>query len=88
MGMGPRKSGHIEITVKLFGSFRRLSGPGTPGVWTGRVPEGTTVRDLFGILGTVPREAAAATVNGKPAKWDDVLPDGAAVYLVPPVGGG
>ncbi|MFP4563548.1 MAG: MoaD/ThiS family protein [Spirochaetia bacterium] len=88
MGMGPCSSGEIRITVKLFGSFRRLSDPGTPGLWTGRVPEGTTVRDLFGILGTSPREAAAAAVNGKTARWDDVLSDGAAVYLVPPVGGG
>ena len=88
MGMGSPDFREIEITVKLFGSFRRLSDPGTPGLWAGRVPEGTTLRDLFGILGTTPREAAAATVNGKPAKWDDVLPEGAAVYLVPPVGGG
>jgi sulfur carrier protein ThiS len=88
MGMGPCKAGEIEITVKLFGSFRRLSDPGTPGMWTGCVPRGTIVRELFPILGTTSREAAAATVNGEPAKWDDLLPEGAAVYLVPPVGGG
>ena len=88
MGMGPCKSGEIRITVKLFGSFRRLSDPGTPGMWSGCVPAGSTVGDLFPILGTTAREAAAAAVNGKPARWDDILPDGATVYLVPPVGGG
>jgi sulfur carrier protein ThiS len=76
------------VTVKLFGTLRRLSNKETPGLWKGEVPDGTRILDLLAILGTVEAEVAAAAINGQPAQLDAVIPPDAVVILVTPVNGG
>ncbi len=76
------------VTVKLYGTLRRLSNPGTPGVWQGQVAAGLLVRDLIAVLGTRTEEVAAATRNGEPCTLDQPLQEGDLVVLVTPFGGG
>ena len=78
----------MQVKVKLFGTLRRLSKPGTPGIWQGELPDGTKVKDLFELLGAGKYEVYTAAINGNPCTFDDVIPDGAEVILVTPVGGG
>jgi sulfur carrier protein ThiS len=76
------------ITVKLFGTLRRLSQKETPGVWQGEVPEGSRIKELVEQLGTKEAEVAAAAINGVVCPLDTEIPNGAIVTLVTPVGGG
>jgi len=78
----------MQITVKLFGTLRRLSGKESPGLWVGEGPPGTTVRELIGILGTVEAEVAAAAIDGQPAPLEAEIPPNGVVILVTPVNGG
>jgi sulfur carrier protein ThiS len=78
----------MYIKVKLYGTLRRFSLNETPGVWQGEIPEGACVRDLIAILGSSEAEVAAAALNKEPCCLEDVIPDGAVVTLVTPVGGG
>jgi len=78
----------MQVTVKLFGTLRRLSGRETPGLWQGEVPDGTTILELIGILGTVEAEVAAAAIDGQPAALEAEIPPGGVVILVTPVNGG
>ena len=78
----------MQVTVKLFGTLRRLSGKETPGLWQGEVPDGTTILALIGILGTVEAEVAAAAIDGQPAALETEIPPGGVVILVTPVNGG
>lgn len=38
--------------ARLFGTVRRLSSPGTRGVWEGDLKDGSTISDLLEALGT------------------------------------
>ncbi len=78
----------MHVTVKLFGTLRRLSLKETPGLWQGEIPEHTRVLDLINLLGTKEAEIAAAMINGEPCQLDSEITDGAAVILVTPFGGG
>jgi sulfur carrier protein ThiS len=78
----------IRVKVKLYGTLERLAQPGTPGLWCGEIPEGTTIEELIGLLGTRPAEAYAATVDGELRPFEAVIPDGAEIVLVTPFGGG
>ncbi len=78
----------MHIKLKLFGTLRRFSDPGTPGLWQGDVPSGTRVEDLIIRLGTRTAEVAAAAINGEVIPLESEIPDGATVTLVTPVGGG
>jgi sulfur carrier protein ThiS len=78
----------MRVTVKLFGTLRRLSRPETPGLWQGDIPEGTTILELVALLGTVEAEVAAAALNGEPAPLDQTIPPDAVLMLVTPVNGG
>lgn len=78
----------VAVTVKLYGTLRRLSLPESPGRWQGELPAGTRVIDLIEILGTTEAEVAAAALDGAPCPLETVIPDGAVVTLVTPVGGG
>ena len=78
----------VYVKVKLFGTLRRLSQAGTPGLWEGEIPAGSRISDLVTLLGTKEAELAAASINGEPAAFDAVIPPGAIVILVTPVGGG
>ncbi|HEX9013091.1 MAG TPA: MoaD/ThiS family protein [Anaerolineaceae bacterium] len=77
-----------EITVKLFGTLRRLSLKDTPGFWKGEIPAGTRIDGLIKLLGTREEEVAAAAINGVVVGIETEIPDGAVVTLVTPVGGG
>jgi sulfur carrier protein ThiS len=76
------------VTAKLFGTLRRFSNPETPGIWTGEIPEGSTIEDLLLQLGTSDRELAAASINNKNVEINAVIPGDAVIVLVTPVGGG
>jgi sulfur carrier protein ThiS len=78
----------MRVQVKLFGTLRRLSRPGTPGLWTGDIPERSTIRDLLAILGTSDKELAAASINGELVDLDAPILRDAQVTMVTPVGGG
>jgi hypothetical protein len=77
----------MQVTVKLFGTLRRFSNPGTPGVWVGEIPEGSKIRDLAGILGTDEKELATASINKQNVDFDAVIPGQATVILVTPLDG-
>ena len=76
------------ITVKLYGTLRRLSNPETPGLWEGQVPPGMTIKELIHFLGTREEEVAAAAVNRLPAELEQVIQEGDVLMLVTHVGGG
>lgn len=78
----------MHLTVKLYGTLRRLSNPDTPGLWQGDVPEGLRIRGLIEFLGTREEEIAAATRNGRPCSLDEIIQEGDVIVLVTPFGGG
>ncbi len=78
----------IRVTVKLFGTLRRLSSPETPGVWRGEIPENSRISDLITRLGTKEAEVAAAMLNNEACDLNAEISDGAVVVLVTPFGGG
>ncbi len=78
----------LRVTVKLFGTLRRLSQAETPGLWQGSIPDGTCISDLITMLGTKEAEVAAASLNGVVVPLDTGIPDEATIMLVTPVGGG
>ena len=78
----------MQVTVKLYGTLRRLSLKETPGVWQGEIPAGASILELLSILGTVEAEVAAAAINKEPAPLTAIIPEAAVVTLVTPVNGG
>jgi sulfur carrier protein ThiS len=78
----------MYVKVKLYGTMRRFSQKETPGAWQGEIPAGARVRDLIAMLGSSEAEVAAAALDQEPCTLEDVIPDGAVVTLVTPVGGG
>lgn len=78
----------VRVTVKLYGTLRRLSQPETPGLWQGNIPDGTRISDLITLLGTKEAEVAAASLNGSVVPFDFIIPGEATIMLVTPVGGG
>ncbi len=78
----------VRVKVKLYGTLARLAQAGTPGLWCGEIPDGTTVEELIRLLGTRPAEVYAATVDGELRPFETVIPDGAEIVLAPPFGGG
>ncbi|MGL4650979.1 MAG: MoaD/ThiS family protein [Caldilineaceae bacterium] len=78
----------MVVRVRLYGALRRLSSPGTRGLWQGEVPAGLTIEGLILHLGTRPGEVYVASINGTLAPFETEIPDGAEVILAPPVGGG
>lgn len=78
----------MHVTVKLFGTLRRLSSKGTPGLWKGEIPEKSRISDLIILLGTKEAEVASAMLNNEACGLDTEISDGAVVVLVTPFGGG
>ncbi len=78
----------MNITVKLYGTLRRLSNEDTPGIWHGQVEDGITITQLILFLGTRVEEVAAATRNGDPCTMDATIKEGDTIVLVTPFGGG
>ena len=78
----------MSLTVKLFGTLRRFSQKGTPGIWKGDVPAGCTLKGLVAHLGAPEDEVAAAAINGETLPLETEIPDNATVMLVTHVNGG
>ena len=78
----------VKVSVKLYGTLRRLSHPNTPGLWTGEVPEGYRICDLLVELGAGKYEANAASMNGEPCSLEAEILHNAEIVLVTPMGGG
>jgi sulfur carrier protein ThiS len=78
----------MQVRVKLYGTLRRLSQEGTPGLWQGDLPRGTQIRDLIAILGTSESEVAAATIDGQLCPLEQEITEGMLITLVTHVGGG
>jgi sulfur carrier protein ThiS len=76
------------VKVKLYGTLRRLSNPQTPGLWQGEIPDGTSLRQLVELLGTHEEEVAAAALDDRVCPLETIIPPGATVVFVTPVGGG
>ncbi len=76
------------VTVKLFGTLRRLSQEGTPGYWIGEIPEHATIIDLLTILGTSDKEAVRAAINKKVCPFDNEISENDEITLVTNMGGG
>ena len=94
MDLGSYQRGLIEkvvkmqITVKLFGTLRRLSQEGTPGYWVGEIPEDTRIIDLIAILGTSDKEVSHAAINKKVCPFETKIKENDTVTLVTNMGGG
>jgi sulfur carrier protein ThiS len=78
----------MQVIVKLYGTLRRFSKPETPGLWSGEIPEGSTILDLLGLLGTSENELAAASIDDHIVEINTPIPQNAVITLVTPVGGG
>ena len=78
----------MEIYVKLFGTLRRHSLEGSPGIWKGDIAEPVLVRDLLHIMGIESREVAMASVNGKVVSMDTKVCEDDEIILVSRIGAG
>jgi molybdopterin converting factor small subunit len=78
----------MKISVRLYGTLRRLAQEGTPGLWEGDVPRDTSVLELISLLGTKPAEVANAVINGEVCPLESRIPEGAEVILVTHMGAG
>lgn len=79
----------MQVRVKLYGTLRRLSQPGTPGLWQGEIPTGSRLIDLILLIGSSDREVATASIDGVALPFDTIIPDGVnQIVLVTPIGGG
>jgi sulfur carrier protein ThiS len=79
----------MVIRVKLYGTLRRFSQPGTPGVWQGEIPPGARIIDLIELIGSTEREVSAVSLDGTVQPFETVIPDGVTdIKLVTPIGGG
>jgi sulfur carrier protein ThiS len=78
----------MRICARLFGTARRHSIAGKPGIWEGELPEGATVADLIISIGSSQREIVAASVDGISVSFDTVISESMDIVLVTAVGGG
>ena len=79
----------MEIRVKLYGTVRRFSQPGTPGLWQGEISPGTRIIDLITLIGSTEREVSAVSLDGIVQPFESVIPDSVTdIKLVTPIGGG
>ena len=69
----------MEIQVKLYGSLGRFSQPGTPGVWRGDIPAGSTIRDLIRRIGIPEKEIWLAAIHGHACALETEIPEGAKI---------
>ena len=76
----------IDVTVKLFAHYRN----GRYETRKETYPEGTRVGDIVRALGvdTENDPVGILLVNGRHARWGDVLRDGDTLSIFPMLGGG
>lgn len=78
----------MRITVACFGVLRERVARAAHGPFVLEVPERTTVGAIADRL-SVPRSLATMVlVDGRQASFDDLVPEGAEVTLMPPFAGG
>ena len=78
----------MHVTVKLFGTLRRLSQTETPGYWISEIPEHSNIRDLIILLGTSEKEASCAAINEKVCSFETEIFENDEITLVTNMGGG
>ena len=78
----------MTVTARLFGTLRRFSSEGSPGIWQGDLPVGSTIQDVVRALGAEEREVSLVTVNGTVMPMDSEVPPEANLVLVTVMGGG
>ena len=77
------------VKVKLFATLRKY----LPGVELGKSTDiqlecGTSIAQLYDVLGIPAEEIKLAYVNGIYAEIDTILNDGDEIGIFPPIGGG
>lgn len=74
----------MDVTVALYETLKKHYPEG------GRVrlENGARIADLLSRLGISEDEVGILVVNRKDARFDQVLKDGDAVTIIPPMGGG
>ena len=77
----------MKITVSLFATLRRYA-PGDDHVFDLPVAPGATLQQVVQELGIPDALHRITLVNGRHGKPDQVLADGDAVTLFPPITGG
>ena len=78
----------MTIRVELYGTLRRFSTAGSPGIWIGEAPESASLANLVSIIGAPPREIAVISINGKTAPMDTVISPGDEIIMVTHFGAG
>ncbi len=71
----------------MYGTLRRFSQTGTPGLWVGELPSQSTVLELIYFLGSKPAEVANAVIKER-MSFDTEIPASAEVNLVTHMGAG
>ncbi len=74
----------MQIEVRLFASLRKYADDKS----RIEMEDGTDVSAFMERIGVPPDEVAIILVNGRHAVQDQVLQDGQAVSLFPPIAGG
>ena len=79
----------MTIKVKLFATLRKY----LPGLELGKAAEiqrepGSTIMDLYNVLGIPVEEIKLAYVNGIYCEPDTILKNGDEIGIFPPIGGG
>jgi molybdopterin synthase sulfur carrier subunit len=79
----------LLIEVRLFATLRRHAPSGSEaGVFSVRIPAGSTITDLLKTINVDPAEVHLFMVNGVSVNRERILSEGDRVGLFPPVGGG
>ena len=76
----------IAVTVRLSHGLRHLV-PGEPERQV-RIPAGTSIAQLVGLLGIPQGQVSIVSRQGVLASKDEALRDGDVVEFYPPIGGG
>ncbi len=79
----------MKVTVKLYGTLQKRH-PGyrhTEGI-TADVPEGTTIADLFSLLGLALDLPVFVIMDGRGRNTEANIPDGACLNVFQPMHGG
>lgn len=78
----------MEVRVRLYGTLRRFSQSGTPGLWVGTLPPGARLTDLLKEIGVNEREVAAAAMGSVVVPMETEIQTDTEIILVTHVGGG
>ena len=74
----------MDVEVRLFENLKKHQ----PAEGIVRLPAGSRVSDLLDALGISTDDVGVLMVNRADGRFDQLLRDGDAVTLIPPIGGG